>query len=427
MPLEILAVGDLHLGRVPSRLPADLRDGARRYGPSEVLERIVKHAIESRIDAVVLAGDVVEHDHDFFEAYRDLREKVGKLLAADIRVLAVAGNHDTVVLPRLAKQLDGFELVGQGGRWEKHTLAAGAERVTLHGWSFPQRVVTASPLEGARLERGPGPNLGLLHCDLDQAGSRYAPVGTAELANAGLDGWLLGHVHKPSQLAASFPLGYLGSATGLHPNEHGPRGPWLISIDGGRIAAVEQVQLAPLHWEHVDVDVTGIAAPEDARDLLLARVAELDRRLGARAVPPDAVGLRVRFVGRSRFRGEIERMLDEERLDDVGTGTSGRRYFVESATVATVPEIDLAALARMPSPAGLLAKRLRLLERGPDDPERAELIRKARARLDACHDRPYWQALALDAPTDDDVAAWLRDAALRALDALLAQQPEGAA
>src|SRR5690606_9909225 len=217
------------------------------------------------------------------------------------------------------------------------------------------------------------------------------------------------------------------SATGLHPNEHGPRGPWLISIDGGRIAAVEQVQLAPLHWEHVDVDVTGIAAPEDARDLLLARVAELHSRLGPRALPPAAAGLRVRFVGRSRFRGEIERMLDEERLDDVGTGTSGRRYFVESATVATVPEIDLAALARMPSPAGLLAKRLRLLERGPDDPERAELIRKARARLDACHDRPYWQALALDAPTDDDVAAWLRDAGLRALDALLAQQPEGAA
>ncbi|MFO7287054.1 MAG: metallophosphoesterase [Gammaproteobacteria bacterium] len=427
MPLKILAIGDLHLGRVPSRLPADLRDDARRYGPSEVLERIVRYATESRIDAVVLAGDVVEHDYDFFEAYRDLRGTVGRLLAAGIRVLAVAGNHDTVVLPRLADQLEGFELIGRGGRWEQRTLTAGAERATLHGWSFPQRVVTASPLDGARLERGPGPNLGLLHCDLDQAESRYAPVATAELSNAGLDGWLLGHVHKPGELTAAFPLGYLGSATGLHPNEHGPRGPWLISIDGGRIAAVEQLPLAPLHWEHVDVDVTGIAAPEDARDLLLARVAELDKRLGARAVPPDAVGLRARFVGRSRFRGEIERMLDEERLDDVGTGTSGRRYFVESASVATAPEIDLASLAQTPSPAGLLAKRLRLLERDPRDPDRAELIRRARARLDECHDKPCWQALALDAPTDDEIAEMLRDAGLRALDALLAQQPEGAA
>ncbi|MFS8609653.1 MAG: metallophosphoesterase, partial [Gammaproteobacteria bacterium] len=104
MPLKILAIGDLHLGRVPSRLPADLRDDARRYGPSEVLERIVRYATESRIDAVVLAGDVVEHDYDFFEAYRDLRGTVGRLLAAGIRVLAVAGNHDTVVLPRLAGQ-----------------------------------------------------------------------------------------------------------------------------------------------------------------------------------------------------------------------------------------------------------------------------------------------------------------------------------
>src|SRR5690606_25404902 len=313
-PLKILAVGDLHLGRVPSRLPADLGDDGRRYGPSAVLERIVEHSIASGVDAVAFAGDVVEHDHDFFEAYRDLRGAVQKLLDAGIRVLAVAGNHDTQVLPRLADQLPGFDLVGRGGRWERRTLSSGAERVTLHGWSFPQRVVTASPLAGARLERGPGPNLGLLHCDLDRTQSRYAPVAAAELENAGLDGWLLGHIHKPAALTAASPLGYLGSATGLSPAEHGPRGPWRIAIEDGRIAAVEQQPLAPLHWEPIDVDLTGIAAAEDARDRLLARIAELDETLGARAVPPDAVGLRVRFTGRSKWRADVERMLDAERL-----------------------------------------------------------------------------------------------------------------
>ena len=45
MPFKLLAVGDLHLGRVPSRLPTDLADDGRRYGPSAVLGRIVEHAI----------------------------------------------------------------------------------------------------------------------------------------------------------------------------------------------------------------------------------------------------------------------------------------------------------------------------------------------------------------------------------------------
>jgi len=426
MPFKLLAVGDLHLGRVPSRLPTDLADDGRRYGPSAVLGRIVEHAIASGVDAVAFAGDVVEHDHDFFEAYRDLRDAVRKLLDAGIEVLAVAGNHDTLVLPRLADRLDGFDLVGRGGRWERRTLGEGSERVTLHGWSFPQRVVTASPLAGARLERGAGPNLGLLHCDLDQAQSRYAPVARAELESAGLDGWLLGHIHKPDALSAAAPLGYLGSATGLHPNEHGPRGPWLISIANGRIEAVEQLPLAPLHWEPLDVDLTGIAAAEDARDRLLERIAALDEHLAARAVPPDAVGLRVRFTGRSKRRADVERMLRAEHLDDVGTGTSARRYFVESAKVATAPEIDLATLAQAPSPAGLLAKRLKLLERGPDDPERAALIRRARMRLGERRDKPYWRALDLGEPNDEEIAGWLRDAGLAALDALLAQQSENA-
>ena len=426
MPLKILAVGDLHLGRVPSRLPADLGDDGRRYGPSAVLERIVEHSIASGVDAVAFAGDVVEHDHDFFEAYRDLRKAVRGLLDAGIRVLAVAGNHDTEVLPRLADQLDGFDLVGRGGRWESRTLTSGAERITLHGWSFPQRVVAASPLAGVRLERGPGPNLGLLHCDLDQTQSRYAPVAKAELESAGLDGWLLGHIHKPGPLSVDSPVGYLGSATGLSPAEHGPRGPWLISIENGRIASIEQQPLAPLHWEPLDVDLTGIAAAEDARDRLLARIAELDAVLAARAVPPAAAGLRVRFGGRSSLRREIERMLAAERLDDVGPGTGTLRYFVESAKVATAPQADLAALAEAPSPAGLLARRLRLLERGPDDPERAELIRRARARIDERRDKPYWRALDLGEPDDDAIAGWLRDAGLAALDALLAQQPEDA-
>lgn len=421
MPLKLLAVGDLHLGRSPSRLPAELEHRARDLGPAGAWQRIVSAAADARVDALALAGDVVEQEDDFFEAYRELADGVDKLLKAGIRVLAVAGNHDVQVLPRLADQIDGFELLGRGGRWEAATLQAGSDRLTVHGWSFPQREVTTSPLSGQRFERGPGPNLALLHCDRDQRDSAYAPVASAELEAAALDGWLLGHIHAPDALTVARPAGYLGSATGLDPGEPGARGPWLLGVEGGRLAGVEQWALAPLAWERLDVDLTGIGAGEDARERLLEATNALDSRLAERPVPPAAAGLRVTFTGRTNLRRGVEDVLRAENLSSLYAGERGIHYFVERWSVRTRPELDLDALARHTNPPGLLARRLRLLERPAEDPERRELIERARAELGARRQKTYWQPLQPPQPDDDTLAQWLHDAGLAALDRLLAQ------
>lgn len=139
MALKVLAVGDLHLGRTPSRLPDELSLQARDLGPAGAWHRIVDAALAERVDALVLAGDVVEEENDFFEAWRELATGVERLLVAGIRVIAVVGNHNIQVLPRLADQIVGFELLGRGGAWQQVTLESGGERLTLHGWSFPQR------------------------------------------------------------------------------------------------------------------------------------------------------------------------------------------------------------------------------------------------------------------------------------------------
>ena len=281
MPLRLLAIGDMHLGRRPSRLPPALAHRARELGPSEAWARIVDAALEAEIDAAVLAGDVVDRENDFFEAFRELRAGVERLATAGIRVFGVAGNHDVAVLPRLAGQIDAFEFLGQGGNWQVVDIGVGAEKAALWGWSFPMSRVSESPLAGAKFSRRPGPNLGLLHCDRDQAGSSYAPVSGRELEGAGLAGWLLGHIHQPDALAAPHPSGYLGSVTGTDPGESGARGPWLLTVDGGRVREVTQWALAPLRWERMEVDIEGIQEPEHARDRLLNWLQELDVAVSA--------------------------------------------------------------------------------------------------------------------------------------------------
>ena len=417
--MKVLAVGDIHLGRTPSRLPSDL--SARELGPAEAWRRSVETAVEAGVTAVLLAGDVVDRDEDFFEAYRELENGVWRLAEANIEVVGVAGNHDVEVLPRLARHIPKFRLLGAEGKWETCRIAAGREVITLWGWSFPRARFTASPLADQRFERPSGINLGLLHCDRDAGpDSPYAPVSGQELRRAGLDGWLLGHIHRPDALSAESPSGYLGSLTGLDRGEPGTRGPWMITVAGGRIAEVAHLPLAPLRWETLDVDLEDIEEPGDARERLLEGVVTLDASLATLAPAPKAVGLFATFTGRTAFGSAALDEISPEERNAIHVGAAGTRYFVHRMQSGTRPEIDLEALAERRDPVGLLATRLLWLERPEGDPERERLVEVARRRLGAESAKSVWRGLPAGT-ADVEPLAWLRIAGYRALDQLLDQ------
>ena len=420
--MKILAVGDMHLGRTPSRLPPELH--APDLGPAEAWRRTVAAAVDEGVKAVLLAGDVVDRDDDFFEAYRALEHGVRTLADAGIDVIGVAGNHDVKVLPRLVRHIPQFRLLGEGGRWESCRIEGNGESVTLWGWSFPQPRVLSSPLDGHSLDPMPGINLGLLHCDRDAGpDSPYAPTSRLELARAGLDGWLLGHIHKPDALTAASPNGYLGSLTGLDRGESGPRGPWTITVHDGRIAEVEHLPLAPLRWEALDVDLEGIGEPFQAKERLLASITELDGRMASLPRAPNAIGLSVSLIGRTGFGNAALDQLSPEDRNETHTGAAGTRYFVESVHLDTRPEIDLEELARRQDPVGLLAARLLWLDRPEGDSEHDRLVDEARQALRAQSAQSVWRGLRADGDASEP-AAWLRRAGYRALDRLLGQIPD---
>ena len=420
--MKILAVGDIHLGRTPSRLPADLAAQARRFGPAAAWDRTVEAAVEAKVRAVLLAGDVVDRDDDFFEAYGHLARGVKRLADAEISVIGVAGNHDVKVLPRLAKEIPAFRLVGAGGRWEPCEIANGRESVTIWGWSFRRARVIQSPLPDTPFERRPGLNLGLLHCDRDAGASPYAPVAGMELERAGLDGWLLGHIHVPDALNAASTNGYLGSLTGLHRGETGPRGPWLISINRGSVDEVEHLPLAPLRWQRLDVDLEGISEAADAQVKLLDDLRAFEKQLAKAAHRPDAIGLDLRFCGRSRFGAAAVALFSNEDRDLIDMGTGRAHYFIESISADTRPEIDLEKLAERGDPPGLLAQRLLWLEEPEGHEGRDRLIARARNRLQEESRQSRWTGLG--EPVEPDPVEWLQKVGYRALEALLAQSPE---
>ena len=414
--MKLLAVGDMHLGRVPATLPDALADQVRTLGPEIAWQRCVQAAIEHRVEAVLLAGDVVEGSRDFFAGYAALKAGIEALLAEQIQVIAVAGNHDTEVLPRLADAVPELTLLGRGGEWQLHELSAAA----VLGWSFPKARVLESPLADLPSLTSSQPVIGLLHCDLDQANSHYAPVKRTELERTDTAAWLLGHIHKPSfsndDDANGRWIGYLGSVSALRASETGLHGPWLLKVDGTRIEA-RQLGLAPLAYEALEMDAGLLDDPDTLSSLVLEHARSLvNERLRQEALP-DALGLRIRLVGETRFGPELEQAA--RTLTDRGQVWQELdcQLFIHHIHVDTQPEIDLAEHARQSDAMGLLARDLLVLE-GPDCDARKRLVQQARQRLAALDDAPF---SGLTTPmTADDTLAWLKQAGRAALTQMLA-------
>ncbi len=423
MPIRLLAIGDMHLGRQPSRLPDALAKDADRLSPRGAWARAVQMAIEQQVDVVALAGDLVDQEDDLFEAYQPLEDGINQLVQAGIEVVGITGNHDVAVLPKLSRHLSAFKLLGANGQWETHTLEKHGERVTIHGWSFPKAQVTESPLTGHAFQRSAGLNVGLLHCDRDQTDSVYAPVSSTQLRSAGLDAWLLGHIHTPDQLSPEQPSGYLGSLTGLHVGESGPRGPWLITIDQGSITEIKQCTLAPLVWWQVDLDLSELTNPTDAFERFLSRIRDLNQMMTQYDHCPDALGLRVILTGESNHGQAVEARFKEQTDQNWATGGIGH-VFVESVRDATRPLVDLATLAEQSNHLGQLAKNLLLLETRSDDAQVQALIAEARARLATSRDDGRWHLLPRLGLSDEMIRDDLLQSGHRLLRALLGQISE---
>ncbi len=423
---RILFVGDMHLGTRVARLPASAGD-PEVLGPAGAWQRTVDAALEHRVHAVALAGDVVNRHNELFEARRPLDRGLVRLAEAGIPVVAVAGNHDTATLPALAGGEAPLTLLGGGGTWDSFEIAGDdGPPVRLVGWSFPREHWESSPLETPPPAALPDRiTFGLLHADLDAGASPYAPVTTTELAACGYDGWFLGHIHTPGPVPPDATPFYLGSLTGLDPGETGCHGPVLVAVHRDGSLVRERLPLAPLRWEKLAVPCDGLHEPEtDLRSVLEGALGEFVVTNGLES--GTALGVRIELTGtvdRPHAVATASRRLEPS---DLVTEIGGVVVFVDRIESRVRSRVDLEELARGADPVGLLARRILVLEGTRQDDDLAErLLERTRAAVDSVDNLPACRRL--DGSLDQ---AALRDLAARAahglLDRLLAER-EGVA
>lgn len=437
-PVRIVLTGDLHVGRRPSRV-AD--EGlCRRSSCAAAWSAVVDLALHERADVVAVSGDLVDRENRFYEAFGPLERGLRRLSEAGIDTVAVAGNHDFDVLPRLADQLSAtrFRLLGRGGRWERHTIERDG-RPILHvdGWSFPAESVLDNPLRNL-MPAPPAdglPALGLLHGDLDAPSSKYAPLTLAELRSTCHRFWLLGHVHKPALHEADgcCSVLYPGSPQGMDPGETGAHGPWLLDVNGQTRLRPRHVPTCRVRYERLEVDVGGAATVDDVRGRVLKGLRNHLDAVCEGCGPLEYVSCRLVLTGRTPLHRQLRRIATEMAADlEIPVGAVIAR--IEKVDVETRPAIDLDELARGGGPPGALARLLCDLQTGSREPATVALIDQLVRELAGVWEaRPYLPLNATSdaerppepAPDEARARRILLDQGMVLLDELLAQK-EGA-
>ena len=399
-PVRLLCTGDLHLGRYPSRVPT----GQRELTVASVWEELVEYAVTQEVDAVVLTGDVVDRENRFYESFGPLQRGLQRLAERHIDSVAVAGNHDFDVLPRMSDVLDTdhFTLLGRGGKWESYYLEREGEvRCRLLGWSFPTEHYARSPFDSLDYHDEEVPTLGLLHADYEQPHSQYAPVTSAELERHPIHGWLLGHVHKPGRLELDRFALYPGSLQALDPGEEGRHDPWLIEVTPGGEVREDQVSVSTVRYDTIPVDVSEVDGKETFEQTVIQALRNRLRELAHEQEKLKQVSFRLEYQGNTPLYQQLEeysRQITSDLTVPFGEATA----VVDDVVVAAHPPLDLSELAKGNDPPGVLADLLLSLEQAQEGGDQA-LVQDAIQALASVYNANAYEPLL----ADEETAAFL--------------------
>ncbi|MDZ7699210.1 MAG: DNA repair exonuclease [Deltaproteobacteria bacterium] len=233
--------------------PVDQIRGAVR----RAFDNLVDLAIREDVRFVLIGGDLFDGDWKDYNTGIYFNNRMGALREAGIEVFMVSGNHDAVSqISRALRLPDNVTLFSHR---EAETRILEDLGVAVHGQSFPSRAVLEDLTQGYPQAESGLFNIGLLHTALTGRPGHepYAPCTLDGLKSKGYQYWALGHVHQREEVSRDPWIVFPGNIQGRHIRETGPRGCTMVTVDEGRVEAVEPYDLDVLRWAVGKVDLDG--------------------------------------------------------------------------------------------------------------------------------------------------------------------------
>ena len=375
MRFQFIHAADLHidsplaaLGLKDARVAATFAAAGRK-----AVEQLVEATIDSGAKFLIVAGDVFDGDWRDVSTGLFFAKQLGRLHRAGVRTFLIKGNHDA--LSKIPQDLPYPQSVHVFDARKGQTQTLEDLRVAIHGRSFPDRVAPPDFVAGYAARRDGWLNIGVLHTSLEgsAAHSPYAPCTVGDLARFGYDYWALGHIHQAAVIARDPWIVYPGNVQGRNPRETGPKGAMLVTVEEGRIVAVDPLPLDGARWAQIRLDVAGLedegAIHQAVRSALFAAHAEAGGL---------ALAVRLTLTGETREQPQLRARLDQMEADARAiAGEVAHDCWVERLRLETwAPATPLAAEDDASDVASLLAA-------CADDPEfRDEIALMARTLAD---------------------------------------------
>ena len=260
----------------------------------EAYDRLVKAAIDRRVDFVVLAGDIFDTARPSYADFLRFFEGMRTLDEANIPVYLVTGNHDPYTSWRkdFAKLPPNVHVFGSDKPTFELFMRDGAPLCLLGGrgyynqtWPQDKDVsegISRDEAVHALASAQDAPEgrtafdiaqvpfaVGVIHTGLDQ--DNKAPTKPRGLLGRGIDYWACGHIHK----RYAFPsfddprVVYSGCIQGRDIKESGARGCYLVTLEEHASPKLEFIPTASVVWKKMKVDVSDCQTLVDVQDKVL--------------------------------------------------------------------------------------------------------------------------------------------------------------
>lgn len=351
--MRILHAADLHIDSqirgisdaLADQADADLIAGATRTA----FANLVDLAVDERVDAVLVAGDVFDGDWTADSTRRVFVAAATRLHDEGIPLLMVGGNHDAT--SELVRRMRLPESAHVFRTDVATTYRVPGLDLAVHGQGFATQAVTAN-LARAYPDADPGlVNVGLLHANVGASSghNNYAPCTEDDLVRLGYDYMALGHIHarRTFEHDGRVVAAYAGNPQGRSARELEAKGAYLVTLAPGAAPVLDFRALDVLRWHTIDVDTEGL----DAVDGLFSRIADQHQALRATAdgrhlVVRVRVGVSPELAGglphRDELREQVRDVLAGSLVEKVTVRLAGPTEGVDHGDLAA----EIAAAAR---------------------------------------------------------------------------------
>ena len=350
--LRFIHCADLHLGS-PFQGLAPLEERWGRIvgnAPLKAFQKVVQLAIDKRVHALLIAGDIYDSATHNLTAQLDFVRLLHKLALHEIPVYIALGNHDPMTSWRAEIPFPANVHVFATDKAERLPLIVdGEEAAALYGQSYEHREFRENAAWNFRRREEDRYAIGLLHTQVGGNDSAYAPCTLNDLKESGMDYWALGHVHTRRILAESPYIVYPGNTQGLDSTETGPRGCYYVEV--GPYGSVEMrfIDTSVARWETADISVDAIDSVSALRESVRIEKEKIRREAG------KPVFLTVNFTG----AGSMYRVINNPEsvqywINSWQEDEEGKYAFVMGVGIrnGARPKINLAERSKLPDTVG---------------------------------------------------------------------------